>query len=86
MIIYTDNSTMFGAALTPAHTYAATSDFSNILHDIERGLIPTNTQQPFPVVWENEGKPDPYDDTPPWISNTNYPDVPSDGFVNPWKK
>lgn len=38
--------------LTPAHTYATINDFSMILGDIEKGLIPCHTGKPFPVMSE----------------------------------
>lgn len=84
MIIYTDsNVAMFGnegTQLTPAHTYATTSNFANILDDLAKGNIPCGTGQPFPVNWKTETN----NNNPPWINRTNYPQTPPGGFVNPF--
>lgn len=75
MIIYTDSTSEFiGTSLTPAHTYAAMTDFSNILDDLARGNIPCGTGEPFPVNWDNKSN----DNQVPWFEghpNTN---------PNPW--
>lgn len=42
---------------TPAHIYVYQSDFAKILEDIEKGLIPCGSGQPFPVEFS-----DPNDD------------------------
>lgn len=39
---------------TPAHTYSQTTRFEDILRDIDRNLIPTNTGQVFPTVWDSD--------------------------------
>ena len=66
MTIYTQSSDemMFGEPATPAHYYTGTSDFSVILEDMARGIIPVNTGSPFPVVWKSDQKDQ---NSPPWI-------------------
>lgn len=86
MIIYTDSNVgLFGTQMTPAHTHAATTDFANILDDLARGNIPCNTGKPFPVNWKTENNNVDENDLP-WFTRTNYQQMPSYGFVNPWKE
>lgn len=40
--------------LSPALIYAGATSLEDILNDIKRGDIPTNTGEPFPVVWKND--------------------------------
>lgn len=42
------------SGMTPAHTYATMTDFEAILNDISRDLVPTGTNQIFPVIWESD--------------------------------
>lgn len=51
-LIFDDTNIVSG--MTPAHTYIAVSDFSAILDDISRDLIPTGTGKIFPVVWDSD--------------------------------
>lgn len=86
MIIYTDQKTgLFGGIeMTPAHVYAATTDFSVILDDIASGKLPCNTGKPFPVVWKTESD----DNTPQFntssIPNSNNYRNNNPYFDNPW--
>lgn len=86
MIIYTDSNTgVFGTQITPAHTHAATTDFSNILDDLANGNIPCGTGQPFPVNWKTDGDNiDPDANRPPWVERTVYQQQQPPGFFNPW--
>lgn len=52
MLYVSDDVT--GIHLTPAHDYLTVTDMEVILNDIDRGLIPTGTGQPFPVVWPSD--------------------------------
>lgn len=52
MLIYSDGP-LSGKNLTPAHTYVYQTDFAKILEDIEKGIIPCGSGQPFPVEFEN---------------------------------
>lgn len=45
------------SGMTPAHTYASTTDFEAILNDISKDLIPTDTGKVFPTVWESDFEP-----------------------------
>lgn len=55
MNIYTSGANPFNTPnVTPAHVYAGTSDFADILADMEKGNLPVGTRQPFPVNFENE--------------------------------
>lgn len=45
-----------GAGLTPYHSYQTITRFEAILNDIHRGLIPTNTGEPFPVTFDDDFK------------------------------
>ena len=64
--------------MSPALKYAGTTAFEDILNDISRGVIPTGTGEPFPVVWGKDGDKN--------IANSN-PSKPhfanQRGFVNP---
>ena len=40
--------------MSPALRYAGTHSFEDILNDINRGDIPTNSGEPFPVIWKND--------------------------------
>ena len=40
--------------MTPMHAYKGTPDFSVILKDMERGLLPVGTGKPFPVVFQDD--------------------------------
>ena len=74
MIIYTDgNMDATLGALTPAQALIATTDFAQILREIEVGNIPTGTGQPFPVNLKEE------DYTPPWETNNGL------STFNPWQ-
>lgn len=42
-----------GKPCTPAHIYVYQSDFAKILEDIDKGLIPCGSGQPFPVEFDN---------------------------------
>ncbi len=73
-IIYSKNETQFHTReLTPAHVYVSTSDFAAILSDMERGLLPVGTGKPFPVEFDNEGRPSRMEgNMSPWaMQNTN---------------
>ena len=86
MIIYTDSQTsVFGTQITPAHTHAATTDFSNILDDLANGNIPCGTGEPFPVNWSTD-QPNVQDaNRPPWVDRTVYEQQSQPpGFFNPW--
>jgi hypothetical protein len=62
MILYNNNHNLdesvemteqiFGEPATPAHFYEKQNDFNLILEDMMSGAIPTNTKQPFNVVWK----------------------------------
>lgn len=43
---------IFGEQATPAHYYGNQNDLNIILEDILSGAIPSNTKQPFPVIWK----------------------------------
>ena len=51
MLIINDNS--LGKPKTPAHDYVYQSDFAKILEDIDRGIIPCGSGQPFPLEFQN---------------------------------
>lgn len=54
-IMYSRAQTQFHTKeLTPAHVYVSVNDFSTILSDMEKGLLPTGTMKPFPVEFEEE--------------------------------
>ena len=55
ILIVNDNSAM---GMTPYHSYTLVKKFETILGDISRGLIPTNTGEIFPVVFEEDFKSD----------------------------
>ena len=87
MILYTDslNAQYTGGIMSPAIRYAHVNDFSNILDEIRTGNLPTNTNQPFDVNYELK-QPESSQETPPWMSNTNYVNTLSScGYnSNPW--
>lgn len=55
-ILIMDDNNVTG--LTPYHTYMTINRFETILEDIERGIIPTNTGQIFPVTFDDDFKDD----------------------------
>lgn len=66
MLLYAEQDpqeTMYGEKPTPAHLYASINNFNNILDDMMKGAIPTNTKFVYPTMWkadiielEKEGK------------------------------
>lgn len=81
MIIYTDgDSSAITRNMTPAQRYAGDNDFSHILDDINTGVLPCETGEPFPVI--NNQK----DDTsPPWYEHTAFMQ-PTNKLNIPWEK
>ena len=64
--------------MSPALEYAGTTAFEDVLNDIKRGVIPTGTGEPFPVIWGNDDKQNIIHDNPSKPNFTN-----SNGFINP---
>lgn len=66
--------------MSPALNYVAVDSMEDILNEIARGVIPTNTGEPFPVVWKNDNN---------YNINSGYtsPEKPNfagnSGFINP---
>ena len=83
MILYTNGNAVSlsgegGIEMTPAHTYAMTTDFSKILDGLANGDIPCGSGIPFNVNWnETRGQ-----KLPPWYDSR----YPNGGFINPWTK
>ena len=64
MLLYADNSVKHR---TPAQEYMSVADFSIILGDIAKGVIPTGSQMPYPLYSEEELRNmQQQDNTPPW--------------------
>ncbi len=55
--------------MTPAHNYSATTDFSVILEDMEKGHFPTGTGQPFPVNFDVDPNISALDSMSPWAAH-----------------
>ena len=56
ILVSTGNASR-GHEMTPYHAYKGTSEFASILRDMEKGLLPVGTGQPFPVVFQDEEGP-----------------------------
>ena len=63
MLLFSDQSAKHK---TPASEYMAVADFSIILGDIAKGVIPTGSQMPYPLYSEDELRKMQQDTTPPW--------------------
>lgn len=63
--------------MTPAHNYAGTTDFTTILKDMEKGLFPTGTGQPFPVNFDENPNTPAVDAMSPWVAHC------TPGLTNP---
>lgn len=69
--------------MSPALTFAGVTNMEDILNAIAKDEIPTNTQQPFGVVW---GIDDSYMDSPDFDDTPSKPNFSGSypmGFVNP---
>lgn len=63
MLLYADNSVKHR---TPAQEYMTVPDFSIILGDIAKGVIPTGSQMPYPLYTEEELRNNQENQTLPW--------------------
>lgn len=83
MNIYTSGKQII---MTPAHNYAATTDFATILNDMKRGEFPVGTGKPFPVNFdvqtENGEVVDPMS---PWTAHrtSNLSEPPASQIIGP---
>lgn len=69
--------------MTPAHNYAGTTDFADILDDMKHGNFPTGTGQPFPVNFDEPSSE--VDSASPWVNNrsTQFADPPANEIMGP---
>lgn len=67
--------------MTPAHNYARTTDFADILDEMKNGLFPTGTGKPFPVNFDEEQT----EMTSPWSNNRTgqFVDAPRSEIIGP---
>lgn len=63
MFIYSDSQRKH---MTPASVYMRVSDFTIILNDIKKGVLPTGSQMPYPLFTEEEIKEMMKEQIPPW--------------------